>query len=101
MCHLISALFVEQTTQLMLDHMVEENFSAFRWVMLPQIALAAAMAAGVTLSNDAVDVFFTAYTTGLWVYLALKLKVHVYEICDVLGIWCFDIVSPHPKSKRE
>jgi len=101
MCHLISGLFVEQTTQLMLDHMVEGKFSAFRWAMLPQVALAVAMAAGVVFSNEAVDVFFIAYTTGLWVYLALKLKVHVYEICDVLGIWCFDIVSPHPKSKRD
>ena len=100
MCHLISGLFVEQTTQLMLDHMVEEKFSSFRWAMLPQVALAVAMASGVTFSNEAVDIFCIAYATGLWLHLALKLKV-VYEICDVLGIWCFDIVSPHPKSKRD
>ena len=101
MCHLISGLFVEQTTQIMLDHMVEEKFSAIRWVMLPQVALAAAMAAGVAVPNESVDVFFMTYTAVIWVYLALKLRTHVNEICDVLGIWCFDIVSPHPKSKRD
>jgi ethanolaminephosphotransferase len=101
MMHLISALFVEQTTQLMLDHMVEEKYAAFRWPLLPQVALAVAMAAGVPFSSEALDIFFISYATGLCVYLALKLKVHVYEICDVLGIWCFDIVSPHPKSKKD
>ena len=100
-CHLISGIFVEHTTQLMLNHMVEEKFPAFRWVMLPQVALTLAMAAGVSFSTEAVDNFLISYTAGLWVYLALKLKVHVYEICDVLGIWCFDIVTPHPKSKRD
>eukprot|EP00574_Skeletonema_japonicum_P011670 CAMPEP_0201723774 /NCGR_PEP_ID=MMETSP0593-20130828/7689_1 /ASSEMBLY_ACC=CAM_ASM_000672 /TAXON_ID=267983 /ORGANISM="Skeletonema japonicum, Strain CCMP2506" /LENGTH=472 /DNA_ID=CAMNT_0048214907 /DNA_START=100 /DNA_END=1518 /DNA_ORIENTATION=- len=101
LCHLFSGLFVEHTTQIMLDHMVEEKFSSFRWVMLPQVALAVAMAAGMVFPNESVDSFFIAYAIGLWVYLAVKIKVHVNEICDVLGIWCFDIVSPHPKSKRD
>lgn len=101
MCHLISGLFAEHTTQLMLDHMVEERFASFRWVMLPLVALAAAMTAGMVVSNDFVDTFISNYNAGLWVYLAVKIYVHVNEICDVLGIWCFDIVTPHPKRKRD
>ena len=101
MCHLIAGLFVEQVTQLMIDHVVEEKFSAFRWVLLPQVALAAAMTAGVVFTNEALDTFFFAYTATLWVYLVMKLKGQVKEMCDVLGIWCFDIVTPHPKRKKD
>lgn len=105
MCHLISGLFAEHTTQLMLDHMVEERFASFRWVMLPQVVLAATMAAGtaagMAVSTDFVDTFFINYNAVLWVYLAVKFYAYVTEICDVLGIWCFDIVTPHPKSKRD
>jgi ethanolaminephosphotransferase len=101
MLHLISGVFVEQTTQLMLDHMVEERYAAFRWPLLPQVILASILTAGVQLSSDSVDIYCITYTTGLWIYLVLKIKVLVSEICDVLGIWCFDIVSPHPKRKKD
>ena len=110
--HLISGLFVEQTTQLMLDHMVEEDFGLFkRWSLMPLVVLVGGMmvhgrrtnggdASGVALSVDAMDAIVLAYTTGLWVYLAFKIRVAVYEICDVLGIWCFDIVTPHPNNQK-
>ncbi len=101
MLHLISGVFVEQTTQLMLDHMVEERYAAFRWPLLPQVFLASILTSGVQLSSDSVDIYCITYTTGLWIYLVLKIKVLVSEICDVLGIWCFDIVSPHPKRKKD
>ncbi|KAL7464987.1 hypothetical protein ACHAXS_005315 [Conticribra weissflogii] len=94
--HLVSGLFVEQTTQLMLDHMVGEEFLVRRrWCLAPLVILA-----GSHLSVELMDAALLAYATGLWVYLAFKIRVTVYEICDVLGIWCFDIVTPHPKRKR-
>ena len=101
MLHLISGVFVEQTTQLMLDHMVEERYAAFRWSLLPHVFLASILTAGVKLSSDSVDIYCMTYTTGLWIYLVLKINAIVSEICDVLGIWCFDIVSPHPKRKKD
>ena len=102
MLHLISGVFVEQTTQLMLDHMVEERYAVFRWSLLPHVFLASILTSGVVqLSSDSVDIYCIMYTTGLWIYLVLKIKVLVSEICDVLGIWCFDIVSPHPKRKKD
>ena len=98
MMHLISGLFTEQTTQLMLDHMVEEEFEVRkRWCLFPPLALAIAMMAGYDFSVDALDTLLLVYTTGLWVYLAFKIRVQIYEICDVLGIWCFNITDPHPK----
>ena len=97
--HLISGLFTEQTTQLMLDHMVEDNFEIRkRWCLLPPVFLAVMMGMG-GVSSSSVDTILLVYTTGLWVYLAFKIRVQLYEICDVLGIWCFDILTPHPKKQ--
>ncbi|KAL7522978.1 hypothetical protein ACHAWX_007756 [Stephanocyclus meneghinianus] len=104
--HLIAGLFVEQTTQLMLDHMVEEEFSVTkRFSLYPLVALAAVMVGfdghvSKFMSAQAFDAFLLAYTTGLWVYLAFKIRVLIYEICDVLGIWCFDIVTPYETRLR-
>lgn len=98
MMHLISGLFTEQTTQLMLDHMVEEQYEVRkRWCLLPQVVVAVWMTAGLSFSVESLDAFLLVYTTGLWVYLGFKIRVYIYEICDVLGIYCFDIVTPHPK----
>ncbi|KAL3799807.1 hypothetical protein HJC23_010457 [Cyclotella cryptica] len=102
--HLIAGLFVEQTTQLMLDHMVEEEFLITkRFGLYPLVALATLMVGcdghvSKFISVQALDACLLAYTTGLWVYLAFKIRVLIYEICDVLGIWCFDIVTPYESS---
>ncbi|KAL7543176.1 hypothetical protein ACHAXR_012470 [Thalassiosira sp. AJA248-18] len=100
--HLISGLFTEQTTQLMLAHMVEEGYEfRNRWPLFPPLFLTVAMMAGLSVPAEHLDTLIFVYTTGLWVYLAFKIRVHIYEICDVLGIWCFDIVTPHPKRLSE
>ena len=98
MMHLIAGLFTEQTTQLMLDHIVEENYEVHkRWSLLPQVILAGSMLTGKALHLEILDTILFVYTTGLWVYLIFKIRVQIFEICDVLGIWCFDIITPHPK----
>jgi len=97
MMHLISGLFTEQTIQLMLDHMVGEKFQINRWCLLPAVAMSVLMVMGVSLAAESTDAILEIYTSGLWVYLAFKTRVQLWEICDVLGIWCFDIVTPHPK----
>lgn len=98
MMHLIAGLFTEQTTQLMLDHIVEERYEVLkRWSLLPQVILAVSMMMGNSVSLEVLDTILFVYTTGLWVYLVFKIRVQIFEICDVLGIWCFDITTPHPK----
>jgi ethanolaminephosphotransferase len=97
MLHLISGLFTEQTTQLMMDHMVDEEYEVGkRWCAFPQVFLAVWIMTELS-SMQAVDTFLVVYTSGLWVYLAFKISVQICEICDVLGIYCFDIVTVHPK----
>ncbi|KAL3811577.1 hypothetical protein ACHAXA_006862 [Cyclostephanos tholiformis] len=97
MLHLISGLFTEQTTQLMMDHMVEEEYEVGqRWCMIPHVFLAVYIMTGLS-SMQIVDTALLVYTSGLWVYLAFKISVQIWEICDVLGIYCFDIVTVHPK----
>lgn len=97
MLHLISGLFTEQTTQLMMDHMVEEEYEVGkRWCVFPLVFLAVWIMTGLS-SVEGVDSLLLIYTTGLWVYLAFKISVQICEICDVLGIYCFDIVTVHPK----
>ena len=101
MMHLISGLFTEMTTQLMLDHMVEEGFELRkRWCLFPQIFLVGWMMSG-SYSVEAFDTVLLVYSTGLWIYLAFRIRIQIHEICDVLGIWCFDIVTPHPKKLLE
>ena len=100
MMHLISGLFTEMTVQIMLDHMVEQNYEVCkRWCLVPQVCLAAWIMSGES-SIETLDTILLVYTTGLWVYLSFKLRVIIHEICDVLGIYCFDIVTPHPKKKK-
>jgi len=95
--HLFSGLFAEMATQLMLDHMTLLPFRALRPVLFPLAALATARAAGAAPGGDEADAMLLAYAVGVWVYLAMKVSVVIHEICDALGIWCFDIVTPREK----
>ncbi len=98
MMHLISGLFTEQTTQLMMDHMVEEEYEVrSRWCLLPQMLLAVWMIVGLSYSVESLDAFLLVYSTGVWVYLGFKIRVYIYEICNVLGIFCFDISTSYRK----
>jgi len=101
MCHLISGLFTEHTTQLMMNHMVDEKYEwSERWCVFPQVFLAVWIMTGVS-SNETLDSILFLYTTLLWVYLAFKISVQVSEICDALGIFCFDIVTVHPNKQKK
>merc|ERR1719384_2594473 len=84
MMHLISGLFTEQTTQLMLDHMVGEKFQlSGRWCLIPPMFLVALTAVGMPVSVEVADAILLVYTCGLWLYLSFRICVQLYEICDV------------------
>lgn len=100
MLHLINGLFTEMTTQLLLCHVVGERFRLRdRWCLYPPLGLVVFMA-GVHVEPEAVDTLLLIYASGLWVHLVFKIRVQLYEVCDVLGIWCFDIVTPYPKRQE-
>ena len=48
-----------------------------------------------------IDQFFFGYTAIAFIYACVATRLILHEICDVLGVWCFDIVTPHPGRKQE
>jgi len=98
---LISGLFTEIVTQLMLDHITDETYQPFqRWVLLPLVGLAIAVTWMDTTNEEGMyDDFILMYTSSLWSYLIMKMTVVIHEICVVLNIWCFDIVTPRQQSQ--
>jgi len=96
--HLCSALFVEMTTQIMLDHITKETFRPFRWAILPMVLLLALIGTDQLSAGSSTDDFLLIYASALWAYLLLKMKLVINEICMVLQIWCFDITTPRSRS---
>jgi|MDSW01.3.fsa_nt_gb ethanolaminephosphotransferase len=97
--HLISALFVEAVTQLMLDSMTTGVFRGLRPCQVPLIILTILLWAGLGPAPATLDNLILAYAAGMTAFLAMKFRVIVHEICDLLKIYCFDIVTPHTKKK--
>lgn len=93
--HLCAILFVEMTTELMLKHITKQPYQAFRWVLFPLVVLTVATAAGAW-PDDFLSTcdFLMLYSAAAGMYLAMKTTVLIDEICAVLNIWCFDIVTP-------
>jgi hypothetical protein len=54
-----------------------------------------------TNNSALIQYWILAYTFGLGAYLVMKVVLVIHEICNVLGIWCFDIVTPHPNKRGE
>jgi len=96
--HLSMVLFVEMTTALMLAHITAQPFFPWRWQIAPLIGITS----WVTIfgNHGGVQFMIIAYTYSLGAYLLVKWICVVREICDVLGIWCFDIVTPYYKMKK-
>lgn len=96
--HLVAMLFVEMVTRLMLDHTSGEKFQPFRKVLVP-LFLIHCIVGDMYFMYSQVDRFIWWYTAFLFVYSAFTFKIVINEICDLLGIWCFDIVTPKKKKQ--
>ena len=97
--HVIAGLFVEAVTQLMLDHMTSRPYRAIRPCMVPLWAFTALIWFGL-IGSQLADELLVSYQMLLVVHLYMKFSVIIHEICDLLQIWCFDIVTPYPKKKK-
>jgi ethanolaminephosphotransferase len=86
-------LFAEMCMQMMLSHITHQRFNPWRWQLLPLIALAAWVGSGHGASS-LTDQWLLAYAWSMAAYLAMKISLVIHEVCDVLNIWCFDIVTP-------
>jgi ethanolaminephosphotransferase len=96
--HLCAFLFVEMTTELMLTHMTKQRYQPVRWILLPLVIFTAGVATGM-LSRDGTAPYLLVYSTSAGTYLTMKTVILIHEICNVLNIWCFDIVTPRNKRR--
>ena len=94
---LVASLFVEMVTALMLDHMTHAKNMPFRKVLVPLILTLAAV--DMNVEYEQLEKFFLGYTIMVCGFLAIKTTIVIREICSILCIWCFDIVTPHPNKK--
>ena len=97
--HLASLLFVDMNVDLMVAHVTHIQYKWIRWQLFPLIGLTVLVS--MMDKNDAIDEVFVnmyllIYTSGIAVYETFKYTLLINESCKVLGVWCFDIVTPHP-----
>lgn len=92
--HLSMVLFVDMTTALMLAHMTNQKFVWLRWQLLPLVGLALCIVAFGSMDAELIKYWLSAYTWSIGAYLVMKTVLVIQESCNVLNIWCFDIVTP-------
>ena len=93
--HLCAALYVEMTTALMIAHVTETSFEVKkRWILLPLVMFSLGVCLGWIKHGVATENFLLIYASSAMTYLAVKFAVIVDEMCKVLNIWCFDIITP-------
>ncbi len=99
--HLVAMLFVEMNTRLMLDHCTGEENRPFRKVLIPFFLLHYVVNDRQLFGVRDVDNYIRLYTMIVFIYMVWYAKTTISEICDVLNIWCFDIVTPRTRSKKK
>jgi ethanolaminephosphotransferase len=113
--HLCAILFVEMTTALMLQHTTHQPYPSFRWILVPLVLLTVWVLLCSSANDDdssssttttqhfgfTISEYLLVYTAVAGTYLVLKTKILIHEICIVLNVWCFDIVTPRPPSRPQ
>jgi len=103
--HLVACLMVEMVSELMRAHISNQKFQPIkRWLSFPLLALTVNILARAAIGLEKplwTQGFLTIYTTAAWTYLGMKLIIIIDEICRVLNIWCFDIVTPRRSPTAE
>ena len=94
--HFCSCLFVDMTATLMLDHMTKQQYNPYRLCLVPLILFSALTK---ILSEEQVDKFLLVSTIVIFRHVSKNIIFVIHDICDILGIWCFDIITPHPQKK--
>jgi len=88
--HLSCLLFCEIDTQLLLDHMTKQEYNPFRISLLPSLCFFF-----LPKDDDSSQYhFLLLYTIGMAVYMIMKVRLVFWEMCNVMRIWFFDIVTP-------
>jgi ethanolaminephosphotransferase len=98
--HLCAGLFVEMTVDLMISHMTEDPYQYLRWPLIPLVGFTTMVGTGVWSAGQTTAEFLLVYSSMVLTYLCLKSVITVHEICQVLGIWCFDITNKRTKKVK-
>jgi len=98
--YLYGVIFVEMVTGLMLDHMTRKKFDPFRNTLVPVFILYSIVDLKVVPMKH-VSLYLLVCTSGISSWVMIKTKTVIAEICNALGIWAFDIVTPHPNSEKK
>jgi ethanolaminephosphotransferase len=96
--NLVSALFAEMVIQLMLDHMCKERYNPYRFTLVPLCVLVILLHFNSS-DESMVDDYVLMYCVAAWTFLFMKVRMIIHEMCSLLGIRCFDIVTPFPADK--
>mmetsp|Transcript_10455 Transcript_10455/g.15969 ORF Transcript_10455/g.15969 Transcript_10455/m.15969 type:complete len:433 (+) Transcript_10455:71-1369(+) len=86
--HIFTAIFVEMTFSLQLNHMTDSEFRPFRYAMIPLGLIVLQLACK---GGGSPDEFLLAYAAVLWIFLLRKISLVICDICDLLQIQCFRI----------
>ena len=105
---IVSIVFTEMTTQLMLCYVTKQFYSPYqRYLLVPLLLLVLyVVVIGTTTTTTTTDTdtsstvmymdtdtYLLMYMSGSFVYLAFKIVLVIHEICSVLQIQCFSITK--------
>ena len=96
--YIFGVTFVEMTTALMLAHMSKMQYDPFRNTICPLFILYTLVDLKVPMTY--VEPFMMVHASLISSFVIVKTKAVIREMCNALGIWCFDIVTPHPNDTR-
>jgi ethanolaminephosphotransferase len=97
--HLSMVLFVEMATELMLAHVTAQPFVPWRWQVAPLVGITVWVV--VFGNSEGLQYTIMGYAGAMGAYLLMKCRCVIREMCDVLEIWCFDIVTPHYRVRKQ
>ena len=95
--HFCACIFVDMTTNLMLDHMTKQKYNPARLCLAPLILLHPLSEIATEVQ---VDRFILASSIAIFCHVSRNVIAVIDDICNILGIWCFDIITPHPEKKK-
>jgi ethanolaminephosphotransferase len=92
--HLCAGLFVEMVTDLMLRHITSQSYPSFRWILCPLVAMSIWMVFDTSAeSMDRACNLLLTYSSIVCTVFLMKITFVIHEICSILNIYCFDIVT--------
>eukprot|EP00592_Proboscia_alata_P001721 CAMPEP_0194374400 /NCGR_PEP_ID=MMETSP0174-20130528/22819_1 /TAXON_ID=216777 /ORGANISM="Proboscia alata, Strain PI-D3" /LENGTH=458 /DNA_ID=CAMNT_0039153953 /DNA_START=123 /DNA_END=1499 /DNA_ORIENTATION=- len=92
--HVMGGMFVDMVVSLITDELTHMQFNWFRSFVLG-LGVVLILALAPSCSDDFLERVWCGYNVLIWTYLGIKARIVIHEMCCILHIWCFDIVTPY------